>query len=328
MTMSQTTTGTQATTRSLDGKTCLVLGAGGFIGWNLIERLRDDGATIIALDIRPAPDDCPDDVEWVEAGLDDREILADLVRRADTVYHLAASSTPASANADPAGDVENSILPALGLLDLLTESSARLVFVSSGGTVYGPEVAVPTPESAGTDPINAYGVGKLAIEKYIAINRRQRGLDAIVLRVANPYGPHQNPLRGQGAIAAFLYRALNREAIEIWGTGEVIRDYIYIGDVAAALSAAARYDGPLALFNIGGGGGLSLNDIIARIGPLFAEPLRIERKPGRALDVPASILDISLAEEHLGWSPQVDIDTGLGLTLDWLRARFGPESER
>jgi len=318
----------EATARSLDGKTCLVLGAGGFIGWNLIQTLRSDGAAIIALDIRSAPDECPDDVEWIVAGLNDREVLGDLMKRADTVYHLAASSTPASANADPAGDVENSVLPALGLLDLLTECSARLVFVSSGGTVYGPEVQVPTPETSQTDPINAYGVGKLAIEKYIAISRRQRGLDAIVLRVANPYGPYQNPLRGQGAIAAFLYRALKREAIEIWGTGEVIRDYIYIGDVAAALSAAAVYDGPHALFNIGGGGGLNLNDIIGKIEPLFDEPLRVERKPGRALDVPASILDISRASEHLKWSPRTDIDTGLGLTLDWLRARFGPTSGR
>lgn len=314
---------TDTTPRSLDGKVCLVLGAGGFIGWNLIEKLRSDGAMVIALDVRAAPEDCPNDVEWVEAGLGDRDVLARLVKRADTVYHLAASSTPASANADPAGDVENSILPALGLLDVLTESSARLVFVSSGGTVYGPEAPVPTPETAPTDPINAYGVGKLAIEKYIAIDRRQRGLDAIVLRVANPFGPHQNPLRGQGAIAAFLYRALTRQAIEIWGTGEVIRDYIYIGDVAAALSAAAVYDGPHALFNIGGGGGLSLNDIIGKIEPLFDEPLRVERKPGRALDVPASILDISRASEHLNWRPGIDIDTGLGLTLDWLRARFG-----
>lgn len=314
---------TDTTPRSLDGKVCLVLGAGGFIGWNLIEKLRSDGAMVIALDVRAAPEDCPNDVEWVEAGLGDRDVLARLVKRADTVYHLAASSTPASANADSAGDVENSILPALGLLDVLTESSARLVFVSSGGTVYGPEAPVPTPETAPTDPINAYGVGKLAIEKYIAIDRRQRGLDAIVLRVANPYGPHQNPLRGQGAIAAFLYRALTRQAIEIWGTGEVIRDYIYIGDVAAALSAAAVYDGPHALFNIGGGGGLSLNDIIGKIEPLFDEPLRVERKPGRALDVPASILDISRASEHLNWRPGIDIDTGLGLTLDWLRARFG-----
>lgn len=317
---------TDADGQTLTGKACLVLGAGGFIGWNLVHRLRDDGATVIALDIRPAPEDCPEDVEWVEAGLGDCETLAGLVNRVDTVYHLAASSTPASANADPAGDVENSILPAIILLDLLAASAARLVFVSSGGTVYGPDVEVPTPETAPTDPINAYGVGKLAIEKYIAINRRQRDLDAIVLRVANPYGSHQNPLRGQGAIAAFLYRALNQEPIEIWGTGEVIRDYVYIGDVAAALSAAATYDGSHALFNIGGGVGLSLNDIIGKIEPLFAGPLHVERKPGRALDVPASILDISRASEHLNWRPETDIDTGLERTLDWLRGRFRPGS--
>lgn len=315
---------TAATGQPLVGKTCLILGAGGFIGWNLIHRLREDGAAVIALDIRPAPEDCPDGVEWVEAGLGDLDVLATLIKRADTVYHLAASATPASANADPAGDVEASILPALGLLDLLADASARLVFVSSGGTVYGPDVEVPTPETAPTDPINAYGVGKLAIEKYIAINRRQRDLDAIVLRVANPYGPYQNPLRGQGAIAAFLYRALNGEPIEIWGTGEVIRDYVYIGDVAAALSAAASYRGSRGLFNIGGGGGLSLNDILGKIEPLFDAPLRVERKPGRALDVPASILDISLAAEHLNWRPETEIDRGLQQTLGWLRERFGP----
>jgi UDP-glucose 4-epimerase len=305
--------------KPLRGKTCLILGGGGFIGRNLIERLRGDGASVIALDLRPAPPDCPDGVEWVEAALDDSARLAGLVRRADIVYHLAASSTPASVNADPAGDVRNSILPALALLEMLADHPARLVFVSSGGTVYGPDVPVPTPETAPTEPINAYGVGKLAVEKYIAINRRQRGLDAIVLRVANPYGPHQSPFRGQGAIAAFLHRALTGEAIEIWGTGEVIRDYVYIGDVAAALSAAAIYDGPLGLFNIASGTGLSLNDIVERIAPLFGAPLRVERKPGRALDVPASILDISRARAHLGWRPETDFETGLKRTLDWLR---------
>ena len=308
------------------GKTCLVLGAGGFIGWNLVHRLRDDGAAVIAFDMRPAPDGCPGDVEWVEAELDDHECLSALVRRADTVFHLASSSTPSSANADPAGDVGNSILPALALLDMLAESDARLVFVSSGGTVYGPDVPVPTPETAPTDPINAYGVSKLAIEKYIAISRRQRGLDAIILRVANPYGPHQNPLRGQGAIAAFLHRALTGEVIEIWGTGEVIRDYIYIGDLTAALSASAIYDGPHGLFNIGGGSGLSLNDIISKIEPLFDTPLQVERKPGRPLDVPASILDISRALEHLGWRPETRIETGLSQTLDWLRGVIAPRS--
>ncbi len=308
------------TAQPLRGKTCLILGGGGFIGWNLMNRLRADGAAVILLDLRPAPADCPGDVEWVEASLNDQQHLAPLVKRADIVFHLAASSTPASANADPAGDVVNSILPSLALLDRLAESPARLVFVSSGGTVYGPDVPVPTPETAPTEPINAYGVGKLAIEKYIAINRRQRGLDAIVLRVANPYGPHQSPFRGQGAIAAFLHRALTGEAIEIWGTGEVIRDYIFIEDVAAALSAAAVYDGPHALFNIASGAGLSLNDILERISNLFDSPLKVERQPGRALDVPASILDISRAEEHLGWRPETGINDGLKLTLDWLRA--------
>ena len=124
----------------------------------------------------------------------------------------------------------------LALFDICRNSGVkRIVFVSSGGTIYGPSAQIPISETAPTDPITAYGVGKLAIEKYLALYEHLFGLDYRILRVANPFGPFQIPLKNQGVIAALISRALKNEPIEIWGDGSVVRDYIYVDDVVAAL---------------------------------------------------------------------------------------------
>jgi UDP-glucose 4-epimerase len=218
--------------------------------------------------------------------------------------------------------VQRSVVPSLALLDVCLKLGVkRVVFVSSGGVVYGPATVIPTPEIAPTDPITSYGVTKLAIEKYLALYEHLHGLDYRILRVANPFGPFQMPRKSQGIIAALLSRALDDESIEIWGDGSVVRDYIFVGDAIDALVAAASDQSDTRIFNIGTGQGRSLLEVIAAIERQLGKRLRIEWRPARLVDVPTSIVAIERAREVLGWLPKTPIEEGWRETIAWWRSR-------
>jgi UDP-glucose 4-epimerase len=193
------------------------------------------------------------------------------------------------------------------------------VFASSGGTVYGRAQEIPTPETAPTDPICAYGISKLAIEKYLALFEHLHGLDFRVLRITNPFGPFQVALKNQGVIAALIARALRDEPVEIWGDGTVVRDFVFVEDVVDALVAAATDQSGERVFNIGGGRGRSLREIIGSIERQMGKTLRLEWKPGRPLDVPVSVVAIDRAAGSLGWVPNTSFETGLERTIEWAK---------
>jgi UDP-glucose 4-epimerase len=195
--------------------------------------------------------------------------------------------------------------------------------VSSGGTIYGVPDIVPTPEEAPTNPITAYGISKLAIEKYLALYEFLYGLQYRVLRVANPFGPYQTALKNQGVIAAFLHGAMDGKPIQMWGDGSVIRDYIYVGDVVDALTLAATHEGIGRIFNIGSGEGRSLNDIVLAIDHLLGDEILVEQRPGRPVDVPVSILDTSFAASELGWRSRTVFEDGLRTTIQWMKSGTG-----
>ena len=182
-----------------------------------------------------------------------------------------------------------------------------MVYVSSGGTIYGIPEHVPTPESAATSPITAYGVTKLAVEKYLHLYHHLYGLEYRVLRVANPFGPYQTAVKNQGVIAAFMRQALRGEPIDVWGDGSVVRDYIYIDDVISAMLAAATHEGPSRVFNVGRGEGRSLAEIVEAIEAVSGLVIPARYGAARPIDVPRSILDITLARQELGWQPQHDL---------------------
>jgi UDP-glucose 4-epimerase len=242
-----------------------------------------------------------------------------LVARATTINHYAWTTIPATANADPAGDLSANVVPTLALLETIKRSSRppRLIFVSSGGTVYGKLRHVPVREHHPLAPLTAYGASKAAVELYLSHYRSVYGLDCRVARLANPYGAGQDLARGQGAATTFLHRALTGEAIDIWGDGEVVRDYIHISDVAGgmvAVACAPKTDGSW-IFNIASGQGVSLNGIVAELEARIGRPLEVRRQPGRPFDVPISILDVTLAQTILGWSPRLSFQDGVARTL-------------
>ncbi len=303
---------------------CLVLGAKGFLGQVLTVALRLAGAEVQGYDRGPAPSQLAG-LGWTVAPLEDDTALANAVRGQEVVFHLVGGSLPHASNLDPAADVAVQVLPSLRLLELCRAASVRrVVFASSGGTVYGASTIVPTPEDAPTAPISAYGVNKLMIERFLHLYQHLYGLRYQVLRIANPYGPGQSPFRPQGVVAVMLHAALRGEPLEIWGTGEVVRDFVHVDDVAAAFLAAAMYEGPHRVMNVGSSHGRSLNEVLADVMATVGRPdLAVIRKPARAADVPVSILDTALIRQEIGWRPQVEWHAGLAGTAAWLRAAHG-----
>jgi UDP-glucose 4-epimerase len=303
---------------------CLVLGGAGFIGSHLTEALAHSGRQVKVFE-RPHVDRLAllprKGVEVFTGDLLNPQALIPALRGTDTVFHLVSTTLPKTSNDNPAYDVESNVVGGLRLLALCREHGVRkVVFVSSGGTVYGIPKAVPIAEDHPTDPICSYGIHKLALEKYLQLAHRLHGLEYCILRPANLYGPGQRLDTAQGAVAVFLDRALRGQPIEIWGDGSVVRDYVYIADAVQALLKAATYDGEPRIFNIGSGSGTSLDQLVAEIQKLLGRPVEVRYAPTRSLDVPANVLDPALARRHLQWSASTPLGEGLRRTYEWLRA--------
>jgi UDP-glucose 4-epimerase len=259
--------------------------------------------------------------DWITGDFTDPTSVANAIAGCEIIFHLVTASTPASANLDKVVDLTANVASTLHLLDACRETSVkRVVFVSSGGTIYGIPDQVPTPETSPTNPITAYGISKLAIEKYLGLYEYLYGLEYRVVRVANPFGPYQTAIKNQGVIAAFLRQALTHEPIEMWGDGSITRDYVFIDDVVESLKLAATHGGAGRIFNIGSGEGRTLNEIVASINRLLGKEIQVNRRSGRTVDVPVSILDTSFAARELNWYPRTPFEEGLASTISWMKS--------
>lgn len=293
----------------------LVFGGAGFIGKHLCSRLAFLGHNVRVFNRPSLSGTWPDieGVEWFSGDFTNPEETASALDGADVVFHLVSTTLPKSSNDDPILDLKENVISTLHLLDSVVRNKKRpkIVFISSGGTVYGVPSQVPIPESHPTDPICAYGVGKLSIEKYLSLYRYLHGIEYCILRMANPYGEYQSVCAGQGAIPVFLNKALSGGIIEIWGDGSVIRDYVYIGDAVDSLVKILKYDGPERVFNIGSGQGYSLNDLVCMIEKIIGKKIECRYFSARPFDVPVNVLDITLAQKELEWYPKTSLHDGM-----------------
>lgn len=302
---------------------CLIVGGGGFLGSHLALRLLAEGYAVRIFD-RPNLQRFdgthgPSLVEWYEGDFVNHDDLSRAFSGCDIVFHLAWTTLPKSSNDNPIYDVETNVIGTLHLLELACQEHVRkVIFISSGGTVYGIPKEIPIAESHATDPVCAYGISKLVIEKYLNLYHELHGLDYQILRLANPFGERQRPTGAQGAVSVFLHKAVRNETIEIWGDGTIIRDYVYVGDVIDAFLRVASYTGEHRVMNIGSGAGKSLKDVIAAIETLLGREVSYRLLPGRRFDVPVSILDSARACTALGWQPKTSFDTGLSRMLNWI----------
>jgi len=215
--------------------------------------------------------------------------------------------------------VQDNLVPTLRLLDLMRDmGTKKIVYLSSGGTVYGPPKIIPTSEDHPLQPINSYGIVKATIERYLTMYRDLYDLSPVSIRASNPYGERQGHSGVQGVISTFLNQAVTGEDLEIWGDGEVVRDYLHVADLARAcvLAGEANYCGPV---NIGSGKGQSLNDIVEILRTVADQDFKVTYKPARPIDVRTSVLDVSLAKSEFDWSASITLSTGISQTWDWLR---------
>jgi UDP-glucose 4-epimerase len=295
----------------------LVLGGGGFIGRHVCDALTAAGHAVTIFDRIVTRFDLP----HVVGQMQDRATLAAALRDQDWVFHLVGTTLPKSSNDNPTFDVQSNLVGTLGLLDACVAAGVkRVVFASSGGTVYGVTRADPIPENHATRPICSYGITKLAVEHYLHLYRYLHGLEGVALRVANPYGEGQRLLGEQGAVGHFLKRVRCGEPVVVWGDGQVVRDFVYVRDVAAAFVLAAESPSAAGgVFNVGSGSGTSLNDLVAALRLVTGEDFAVEYLPGRAVDVPRSVLDVQRARDIFGWRPRTPLTEGLARTWAWVQ---------
>jgi UDP-glucose 4-epimerase len=300
----------------------LIIGGGGFLGKNLAELLLSKGQAVSIFErTSHGMQQLPryQDIEWFYGDYHCYEDISPALENIDTVYLFASTTTPKTSNDNYCHDINSNLIASVKFLEIACKHGIRkIIFPSSGGTIYGIPESTPINENHPVNPICSYGINKLAIEKYLSLFYRINGLEYTVLRISNPYGPYQPVNSGQGVITTFLHNVLHNKTIEIWGDGSVIRDYIYVTDVTRALWCAANNTSEQRVFNIGSGTGYSLNEILCRIEEHLGGKAKKLYLEGRLLDVPKNILDISKAKQYLNWEPSYKLDAGLEETIKWL----------
>jgi UDP-glucose 4-epimerase len=305
---------------------CLILGGAGFIGSHLVDALVSRGHAVRVFDL---PNVSTQNLQQSLGSIDiingDFENISDVsptLVGMDVVVHLVSTTMPAPSNLNPVYDVETNVIGTIKMLDEATKKGVKkIIFASSGGTVYGIPQTFPIPETHPTNPICSHGIGKLAIEKYLGLYHHLHDLDYTILRFGNPYGPRQRTIGVQGAVAVFLGHILHDEQITIWGDGSVARDFFYIEDLVSALVRVIESDSRSKVYNIANGKSESLKDILAVIQDVTGKIPRVNYQPPRKLDVPVSCLDISKAVKELDWAPRFGLKQGITKTWNWLIER-------
>jgi len=302
----------------------LVAGGAGFIGSHVVDRLLAEGHTVAVIDDLSSGrlSNLSGEAEFIQGDVrGERAAQALKAFKPDFLFHLAAQIDVRKSVADPAFDADVNVVGLLRMLKAAEEvGTRRVVFSSSGGTVYGEAETLPTDESAPTDPVSPYGIAKLTCERYIAYFTRWTQISGVCLRYANVYGPRQDPHGEAGVVAIFGGRLLKGETCAIFGDGEATRDYVHVSDVAEANFLAMERGEGLCI-NIGTGVETSVNDLYAAraAGCGVSEPA--EHKPARAGELQRSALSNRMAAEVLGWAPKIELRAGLAAYVDYLRAQ-------
>jgi UDP-glucose 4-epimerase len=302
---------------------CLVLGGAGFIGSHLVDALVAEGHFVRVFDLPNVTlhnlQQSMDSIEIVHGDFENIAAVLPLLDSIDVVVHLVSTTLPGTSNANPGYDMETNVVGTIRLLEEAAKRGVRkIVFPSSGGTVYGIPQFLPISEDHPTNPICSHGIGKLAIEKYLALFNHMYGLDYTVLRFGNPYGPRQRIRSVQGAIAVFLGHVLQNENITIWGDGSVRRDYFFISDLVSACIRAIKSETSSKVFNIASGESVSLNEILSIIEEITGRVPKVTYHLPRKLDVAVNCLDVTRAQRELHWNPEIPLKEGIARTWGWL----------
>ncbi len=303
----------------------LLIGGTGFVGQTLAPRLARAGHKVHLIARRPVSVGFEGEIVLHISPLDNAKLLHTLLPVCRTVYYLASDSTPGTSASEPMWESELNLGPALRFLDILQRyDQVQLIFISSGGTVYGNPRSLPVGEDHPLSPLSYHGAGKIAMEAFLQAYCRQFGRKVTVLRPSNFYGPGQPYRRGFGIVRGILEHLRRNLPVEIWGDGENVRDFLYIEDFVDAcieLSQKSAQMGAIEVFNVGYGRGHSINELCGIVESATGKRIRREYRAGRAIDVRSIVLDYSKLRRATGWAPTTDLETGLARTWEWLKAQ-------
>lgn len=303
----------------MNRQSVLLLGGTGFLGTALARRLIRESWEVCVVGRRTMDSVIPS-VMTRQASLDDVAMLRELLPTYRTVVHLASTTTPGSSAHSPVRETQENVLPALRLLEILAEfEPIRLVYVSSGGTLYGNPTVIPVTEDQPLWPLSNHGVGKVAIEGFLRVYGRQHGERVTILRPSNVYGPAQPLREGFGVIRTMLEYARRGAPMEFWGDGETVRDFLFIEDWVEACWRLLAPDAPVGVYNVGVGVGCSLNSLRAVVERVTERELRVNWRPARAVDVRGVVLDSTRLQKATQWAPQVTLEDGIRQMWDWLQ---------
>lgn len=305
---------------------CVVIGGNGFIGSHVVDELIRKGHEVTVFDR------FDDDPTYV--GTPVREIVGDFLNNGDVkgavsgqevVFHLLSTTTPATAEEDPLIDVRTNIPGSIDLFRAAVDAGVgHVYYASSGGAVYGSHTQGAVSEEAVAAPVSPYAIGKLAIEQYLAYFERKFGLRSTIFRISNPFGPRQHPLRRQGVIPIFLRNLADGRPLTVYGDGSMVRDYIYVTDLAEMLVTPLGRDTSHRVYNIGSGTGHSVNEIIAGIREATGLEPTLVRKDVPSTFVDRITLDVTRFHEEFGAvvEPTALLD-GIQATWDEIRSQDG-----
>lgn len=293
----------------------LVLGGNGFIGSNIVNYLASNNHEVYSFD-RNLPSKEKNNIHYIRGDFFSIKDLSDALKNMDVVIHTISTINPSNSASEFLRGYEKDFIQTISLFKLASDNSIRLLFISSGGTVYGKK-NFPIQEDSVLHPLNHYGALKVCVETVMHTFNLQAKSDFISIRISNPYGPGQDFEKGVGFIDAVLKKSIMGEIIEIWGDGEVIRDYIYITDVCKIIEKLLYYKGEHDTFNISTGIGSTQNDIIEYIKDLGLHP-KIIYKESRGIDVKKNILDNSRIKT-LYKDKLISLSEGIRMYYDFLK---------
>lgn len=298
----------------------LLLGGGGFIGTALARCLSEKNFNVHILSRHLPLRQIAPNMIFHKGDLDNREILERVLPECKTVIHLASSTTPGSSSRQPALEADKNIAPTLRFLDILQGyKNIHIIFVSSGGTLYGNPASSPVNETYPINPLSYHGAGKAALEIFFRTFSTLPGQSTTIVRPSNVYGPGQSLRSGFGVIRTMLEHVRRGTVMEIWGDGMSVRDFLYVDDMLSALIRLIDFPHDNDIYNVGSGIGYSLNQLKEIIESICDKKLAAVYRPSRKTDVKTIILDSSRLMEKTKWHPTVSLEQGIELTWKWLK---------
>ncbi|HKC99722.1 MAG TPA: NAD-dependent epimerase/dehydratase family protein [Methylomirabilota bacterium] len=301
----------------------LVTGGAGFIGSHVVDRLLAAGHAVDVVDnlATGRRERVPSSVRLHLCDLRDRRLDAVLAAAEPAVVvHIAAQAAVSRSVADPRFDASVNVLGTIALLEACRRAGVRrVVYTSTGGAAYGDTDVLPTPEDHPLRPASPYGVSKITAERYLECWAGLTGGQALTLRLANVYGPRQDPAGEAGVIAIFASRLLAATPCVVNGDGEQTRDYVYVGDVADAVARAVATVDVTGIANIGTGAATTVNELYQRLARLTDVERPAKHGPAKPGEQRRSLLDAARAKSLLGWTATTPLDDGLTQTVAWFR---------